>query len=90
MPLLLRSEMRLFSRHCCNSMPPKKDTKQVDVAKGFDELETIASWFEKGDGDLDQGLQKFERAMTIADTLKQRLEEAENKMKEIKKRFSNE
>lgn len=68
-------------------MPPKKDAKTIDVAKGFDELEAIASWFEKGDGDLDQGLLKFERAMTIADALKKRLDDAENNMKEIKKRF---
>lgn len=71
-------------------MPPKREGKITDVAKGFDELETISAWFEKGDGDLDEGLQKFERAMTIAEALKKRLDEAENSMKEIKKRFSNE
>lgn len=71
-------------------MAIKKETKPIDVAKGFDELESIASWFEKGDGDLDQGLQKFERAMSIAEVLKKRIQEAENKMKEIKKKFSNE
>ena len=69
-------------------MPPKKDTKDIDVGKGFQELETIAAWFEQGGTDLDQGLEKFERAMTIADALKKRLAVAENKVKEIKKRFN--
>jgi len=70
-------------------MPPKKDAKPVDVAKGFHELEEIAAWFEEGDGDLDQGLKKFERAMMVAETLKKRLDEAENTIQEIKKRFSS-
>lgn len=71
-------------------MPPKKETKDVDVAKGFTELEAITSWFEKGETDLDQGLEKFERAMVIADALKKRLSVAENKVKEIKKKFNAE
>lgn len=68
-------------------MPPKKDTKDIDVARGFKELEDISAWFEKGEADLDQGLAKFERAMEIAGALRQRLAAAENKVKEIKKRF---
>ncbi len=71
-------------------MPPKKEGKDIDVAKGFSELESIAAWFEQGETDLDQGLEKFERAMLIADTLKKRLAEAENKVKEIKKKFNAE
>ena len=66
-----------------------KTTKKIDVAKGFEELESIAAWFEKGDGDLDEGLTKFSRAMEIADSLKTRLDEAENAIKEIKKKFSS-
>ncbi len=65
----------------------KKETKQIDVNKSFEELEALTDWFEKGDGDLDQGLQKFERAMEIADALRKRLDLAENKVKEIKERF---
>lgn len=70
------------------NMPPKKDTKDIDVSKGFKELEDISAWFERGETDLDQGLQKFERAMEIADALKKRLATAENKVKEIKKKFN--
>jgi exodeoxyribonuclease VII small subunit len=68
-------------------MPSKKDTKNIDVAKGFKELEDISAWFERGETDLDQGLARFERAMEIADALKKRLAAAENKVKEIKKKF---
>jgi exodeoxyribonuclease VII small subunit len=39
---------------------------------------------------LDQGLQKFERAMALAEALKKRLTEAENKIREIKKAHSPE
>ena len=65
-------------------MPPKK--KETDFSKGFTELESIADWFEKGEPDLEEGLKKFERAGELARALKLRLEQAENKMKEIKDR----
>ncbi len=68
-------------------MAPKKD---VDVAKGFQELEDIVEWFEKGEADLDKGLEKFERAMMVADALKKRLAVAENRVKEIRKKFESE
>lgn len=66
---------------------PKKDSPNIDVSKGFAELEVIASWFEKGETDLDEGLKKFERAMAIADALKKRLALAENRVKDIKKKY---
>lgn len=68
-------------------MPVKKDAKEVDIAKGFSELEEISAWFERGETDVDTGLQKFERAMMVADALKKKLDEAENKVKEIKQKF---
>lgn len=68
-------------------MPPKKDAKDIDVAKGFVELEEIAQWFESGEPDLDKGVEKFERAMAVADALKMRLMAAENKIKDIKRSY---
>jgi len=65
-------------------MPKKK--VEIDFSKGFAELEEIAAWFEQGEPDLEQGLKKFERASELSEALKLRLEEAENKMKEIKER----
>jgi exodeoxyribonuclease VII small subunit len=67
---------------------PKKDSKEIDIAKGFQELEQISEWFERGEANIDQGLEKFERAMAIADVLKKRLSAAENRVKEIKKKFN--
>jgi len=65
----------------------KKESKEVDVAKGFQELEDIAGWFERGETDLEKGLEKFERAMQVADVLKKRLAAAENRVKDIKKKY---
>lgn len=61
----------------------KKKTEQ-DFAKGFAELEAIAAWFEKGEPNLEEGLSKFERATELAKALKSRLEQAENRIHEIK------
>ena len=63
-------------------MPKKKS--DIDFGKAFAELEAIAQWFEQGEPDLTQGLTKFERAMMLAKELKVHLEQAENKIKEIK------
>lgn len=70
-------------------MTDKKVKKTVDVAKAFAELESIAEWFEKGESDLDVGLKKYERAMELAEVLRERLEQAENKVTEIQKKHSN-
>ncbi len=58
--------------------------KGEEFAKSFDELEQIAAWFEKGEPDLEEGLKKYERATELAKGLKERLESAENRIKEIK------
>lgn len=56
----------------------------MDFSKGFSELEAIASWFEQGEPDLEQGLKKYERASELAKGLKAKLDQAENRIKEIK------
>lgn len=68
----------------------KKTSADIDLSNGFEELEAIADWFEKGETDIDEGLKKFERAMLIADALKKRLTAAENTVKEIKKKYQAE
>ncbi len=67
---------------------PKKDSK-LDVAKAFSELEDITEWFERGEADLDEGLKKYERATELAEALRIRLEQAENKISEIQKKRAN-
>ena len=66
---------------------PKRPATSIDTAQGFKELEDIAAWFEKGEADIDAGLEKFERAMAIADALKKRLTVAENRIKEIQAKY---
>ncbi len=67
---------------------PKKSSTDIDLSKGFEELEMISAWFEKGETDLEEGVKKFERAMVLADALKKRLSAAENTVKEIKKKYA--
>lgn len=62
---------------------PKKTSTDIDVAKGFEELEAITEWFESGKADLTHGLEKFERAAEIAGALRKKLTEAENRIQEI-------
>jgi exonuclease VII small subunit len=52
-------------------MPKKKS--DLDFAAGFKELEDIAHWFERGEPDLEQGLQKFTRASELAKALREHL-----------------
>lgn len=61
----------------------KKKT-DIDFAKAFAELEQIAAWFEQGEPDLDEGMKRYERASELAKELKAKLDEAENKIKEMK------
>jgi exodeoxyribonuclease VII small subunit len=65
----------------------KKPSQDIDLSHGFEELESIVAWFEKGETDLDEGLQKFERALFVANALKKRLTAAENTVKEMKKKY---
>lgn len=65
-----------------------KKKQDTDFAKSFTELEEIAAWFEKGEPDLDEGLKRYARASELASGLKKQLEEAENRIKEIKSRNS--
>ena len=56
-------------------------------AKSFEELEEITQWFERDNVDLEEGITKFERGMTLAKDLRVRLQSAEVKIAEIKEKF---
>ena len=58
-----------------------------DFGKELKELEQIVEWFESGDADLDAALPKFERGMELATKLKKHLDQIENKVEVIKKKF---
>ena len=67
-----------------------KRKTDVDVATSFKELEEIAAWFERAEPDLDEGLKRFERAMELSSALRERLQDAESTIKEIKLRYTEE
>ncbi len=67
--------------------PPKAEKFNFGLA--FSELEKITEWFERGDVELEEGLKKFERGLELASKLKERLKEVENKVVEIKAKFSD-
>lgn len=64
----------------------KKPT--TSFAKQFEELEAIADSFEHESVDLEEGLQKFERGLALADELKKKLAVVEQRVESIKKKFA--
>lgn len=64
------------------------DTK-IDFAASLKELEDITVWFESEEVDLDQALVKFERGMELAARLKSHLNQVENKVELIKRKFND-
>ena len=67
-----------------------KDTKKINFAKDFKELEELTAWFEKEEVDLEEGLKKFERGLELASSLKTYLQKIDHKVKEIKAKFTSE
>ncbi len=63
--------------------------KEESFQKSFEELEKIVHEFEKGDLDLDESLGKFERGLELAENCKKRLQDVENRVIEIKKKFNS-
>ena len=66
-----------------------KDKKQ-NFETAFGELEKIVEELEGGEIKLDDSLKKFERGLELAAFCKGRLKEVENKVREIKERFTEE
>jgi len=67
-------------------MMAKTNDKQ-DFGAKLKELEAITAWFESDEVDLDAALHKFERGMELANVLKQELQQVENRVEKIKRRF---
>lgn len=55
----------------------------------FRELEQIVHEFERGDIDLERGIELFKRALGLATLCKKRLQEVENQIIIIKEQFSD-
>ncbi len=65
-----------------------KEAKKANFAEAFKELEEIVRWFESTEVDLEEGLKKFERGLELAKKCRARLGEVENKVTQIKEKFS--
>ncbi|OGD32026.1 exodeoxyribonuclease VII small subunit [Candidatus Azambacteria bacterium RIFCSPHIGHO2_02_FULL_52_12] len=63
-------------------------SKKFDFAKSYEKLEKITDEFESGKLSLEQGLEKFEEGLALASECKKYLEEVENKIIDIKKKFN--
>gem|GEM_PF-868342 len=66
-------------------MAQKKDNQSFQQA--FTEFEVLVKEFEKGDMDLDESLKKFEQGLTLASFCKEKIQNMEQKVTEIKKKF---
>lgn len=64
-------------------------SKQFNFQKSFEELEELVAKFERGEVGLEEGLKEFERGLKLAEALKARLKEVENKVQQIKRKFGD-
>lgn len=67
-------------------MAQKKDKQTFQQA--FTEFEELVKAFEKGDMDLDESLKKFEEGLSLASFCKEKIQDMEQKVIEIKKKFN--
>lgn len=51
------------------------------------ELDHVIAWFDQDDFDLDEALKKFDEGVALAEAVKKRLNELENKIVVLKERF---
>jgi exodeoxyribonuclease VII small subunit len=54
-----------------------------------EELDNILIWFENGDVDLDEAIQKYEQALVLLDSMEDYLKTAQNKVRKISASKSN-
>lgn len=66
----------------------KKTAAAPNFSADFKELEDIVRWFESNEVDLEEGLKKFERGLELAKKCRARLKDVENKVTQIKAKFS--
>jgi exodeoxyribonuclease VII small subunit len=58
-------------------------SKQATFTEKMKELEEIVAWFDSGEVDLDQAVEKFERGTALAKELKADISTIENKVKKL-------
>ncbi len=63
--------------------------KKMEFKNAFEELEELVGEFETKEINLDDGLKKFERGLELAKFCRDHIEAVENKVVEIKKKYSD-
>lgn len=63
--------------------------KQLTFSEAFSELEDLTRWFEEEEVELDEGMKKFERGLELAQVCKKKLQEVENNVTKLKKKFTD-
>ena len=64
------------------------DKEKFNFTKAIKELEEINRWFQSGDINLEEGLNKFRRGLELIKSCRKRLKKVENEFTEIKKDFA--
>ncbi len=72
------------SEHLLNNYRYYMVKKKLDFAASYRELEELSAWFERGEPDLDVGMEKFARAQELVKVLQERLQEAEQTIQQIR------
>ena len=57
---------------------------ELNLTELMDKLDQIVIWFNQGDIDIDQATVKFDEGVKLAELIKQKLSETENKVNQIK------
>lgn len=60
------------------------------LADQIEQLDKLAAWFEQDDFDIEEAIAKFEEASVVAESVKTKLTELENKITVLKQRFDTE
>lgn len=61
-----------------------KELEKLSLAELMDRLDEIVDWFNSDEVDIEQATAKFDEGIAIADVIKSKLTDTENKVNQIK------
>jgi exonuclease VII small subunit len=64
-------------------------TNNPTLAEQIEQLDALAAWFERDDFDIEEAIKKFEEASEVAESVKAKLLNLENKITMLKERFDD-
>lgn len=68
---------------------PHKATTQPTIAQQLAAFDDIVSWFDSDDFELEEALQKFQRAQQLAEDIEKKLSRVKNEIEVIKQNFAS-